>query len=195
MESPDLSLPEVLKDLNVIYSYAAKVSSIVQDLLIFSRHHSIEFDNVNIRAVIERAVGVFQNDLKRHKCKVHLKMPSDVPDVYGNMDRLEQVFQNLVSNAIDSMPDGGNIYIEAEIPTGQPDSVAIKIRDEGEGIAEENLRRIFDPFFTTKKLGRGSGLGLSICYGIIKNHGGDITVRSVVNEGSLFTVYLPVKNK
>jgi signal transduction histidine kinase len=194
MESKDLSLPEVvIKDLDVIYSYAAKVSSIVQDLLIFSRHHSTEFDNVNIRAVIERAVGIFQNDLKRNKCAVHLNMPPYIPDVYGDMDRLEQVFQNLVSNAIGSMPDGGNIYIEAEIPTGQPDSVAIKIRDEGEGIAEENLRRIFNPFFTTKKLGRGSGLGLSICYGIIKNHGGEITVKSVVDKGSLFTVYLPVK--
>lgn len=194
MESQDFSLPEgVLKDLFVIYSYAAKVSSIVQDLLIFSRHHTTEFGDVNIRTVIERVAGMSHNDLKRNKCAVHLNMPSYIPDVYGDMDRLEQVFQNLVSNAIDSMPDGGNIYIEAEVSAGQPDYVAIRVRDEGEGIAEENLHRIFDPFFTTKKLGRGSGLGLSICYGIIKNHGGDITVRSAVNEGSLFTVYLPVK--
>ncbi len=91
------------------------------------------------------------------------------------------------------MPEGGRIYIEAEVSDEKPDFLEVRVRDEGEGIPEENLHRIFDPFFTTKKLGRGTGLGLSICYGIIKNHGGDITVKSIVNEGSVFTVYLPLK--
>ncbi len=194
MESKELFLPEVvLKDLNVIYSYAAKVSSIVHDLLIFSRHHSVEFKHVNIKAIIERVIEMLQNDLNKSRCMVHLNMSASVSDIYGDTDRLEQVFWNLLTNAIDAMPHGGNIYIEAESSRERPDFLEVRVSDGGEGIAEENLHRIFDPFFTTKKVGRGSGLGLSICFGIIKNHGGDITVKSVVNEGSVFTVYLPVK--
>ena len=194
MEAKDLLLPEsVLKDLDVISSYAAKVSSIVQDLLIFSRHHPVEFGHVNIKAIIEMVVGMLQDDLNKNKCIVHTNIPLSVPYIYGDADRLEQVFLNLIANAIDAMTDGGDIYIDAEIPLGRPDFILVRIRDEGEGIAEENLHRIFDPFFTTKKLGKGSGLGLSICYGIIKNHGGDITVQSVLNKGSIFSVYLPLK--
>ena len=158
----------MLKDLDVISSYAAKVSSIVQDLLIFSRHHPVEFGHVNIKAIIEMVVGMLQDDLNKNKCIVHTNIPLSVPYIYGDADRLEQVFLNLIANAIDAMTDGGDIYIDAEIPLGRPDFILVRIRDEGEGIAEENLHRIFDPFFTTKKLGKGSGLGLSICYGIIK---------------------------
>ncbi len=194
MEAKELLLPKsVLKDLDVISSYAAKVSSIVQDLLIFSRHHPVEFEHVGIKAIIEMVVGMLQDALNKNKCIVHMNMPLSVPYIYGDADRLEQVFRNLIANAIDAMPDGGDIYIDAEIPLERPDFLLIRIRDEGEGIAEENLHRIFDPFFTTKKLGKGSGLGLSICYGIIKNHGGDIAVKSVLNKGSIFSVYLPLK--
>lgn len=194
MEAKELLLPEsVMKDLDVISSYAAKVSSIVQDLLIFSMHHPVEFEHVNIKAIIEMVVGMLQDDLNKNKCIVHTNIPLSVPYIYGDADRLEQVFLNLIANAIDAMPDGGNIYIDAEIPLGRPDFLSIRMKDEGEGIAEEDLHRIFDPFFTTKKLGKGSGLGLSICHGIIKNHGGDITVKSVLNKGSIFSVYLPLK--
>lgn len=194
MEAKELSLPEiVLKDLDVISSYAAKVSSIVQDLLIFSRHHPVEFGRVNIKAIIETVAGMLRDELIRNGCIVHMDIPHSVPDIYGDADRLEQVFRNLIANAVDAMPDGGNIYIDAEIPSERPDFLLVRIKDEGEGIAEENMHRIFDPFFTTKKLGKGSGLGLSICYGIIKNHGGDITVKSVLNRGTIFSVYLPLR--
>ncbi|MEW6738822.1 MAG: ATP-binding protein [Nitrospirota bacterium] len=194
MEAKELLLPEsVLKDLDVISSYAAKVSSIVQDLLIFSRHHPVEFGHINIKAIIETVAGMLHDDLDRNGCIAHMDIPHSVPDIYGDADRLEQVFRNLIANAIDAMPDGGNIYIDARIPSERPDFLLVRIKDEGEGIAEENLHRIFDPFFTTKKLGKGSGLGLSICYGIIKNHGGDITVKSVLNSGTIFSVYLPLR--
>jgi signal transduction histidine kinase len=194
IEAEELSLPDlVLKDLDVIYSYASKVSTIVQDLLIFSRHHSVEFGDVNVKTVIERVITMLASDLSNNGCKAYMRI-SSADDIYGDADRLEQVFRNLLKNAVDSMPDGGNIYIEAEPSRERLGFLEVRFRDEGEGISEENLLRIFDPFFTTKKLGKGSGLGLSICYGIIKNHGGDISVRSAVNEGTVFTVYLPIKS-
>lgn len=194
MESTELSLPSiVLKDLDVISSYASRVSSLVQDLLIFSRYHSSEFDSVDIKALLERVTGILKDEADRSGCKIHIGIPSNIPEIYGDVDKLEQVFRNLVANAIDAMPHGGNIYLETEESLEKPDFLKIKVRDGGEGIQEENLHRIFDPFFTTKKLGKGSGLGLSICYGIIKNHGGDIKVKSVLNNGSVFTVYLPIR--
>lgn len=194
IEAKELMLPEsILKDLDVIASYAVKVSSIVQDLLIFSRHHPVEFRSVNLKEIIETVVVMLYEELNKNRCSVHVNIPPSVPAIYGDADRLEQVFQNLLANAIDAMPSGGNIYIDAEVSVEKPDFVVVKVKDEGTGITEENLCRIFDPFFTTKKLGKGSGLGLSICYGIIKNHNGDISVKSALNEGSIFSVYLPIK--
>ncbi len=194
MEADELALPAgVLKDLDVIYSNAAKVSSIVQDLLIFSRHHPVKLEYADIRPLIKRVVDVLYEDLRRNNCSVHINIPPSIPAIHGDTDRLEQVFINLISNAIDAMPEGGNIYIDAVVSDERQGFLELSIRDEGEGISEENLHRIFDPFFTTKKLGKGSGLGLSICYGIIKSHGGEIRVKSRVNNGSVFTVFLPVK--
>lgn len=192
MEAVETSLPDgVLKDLDVIYSYAAKVSSIVQDLLIFSRHHSVECEDLDTGLLLRRVEGVLLDEIKRRNCSLHVDIHPSGRVVCGDAERLEQVFMNLISNAVDAMPDGGNISIEAEGSRERPEFVEITIADEGMGIKEEDLNRIFDPFFTTKRLGKGSGLGLSICYGIVKNHGGDITVRSRQDEGTVFTLYLP----
>ncbi|MFO0754073.1 MAG: ATP-binding protein [Thermodesulfovibrionales bacterium] len=195
MEANELELPAVvMKDLDVIYSCAAKVSSTIQDLLIFSRHQSSEVEEINLKKLIEGVIGMLQRDLQMNSCTVHLSLSPDTRHVYGDSDRLEQVFRNLISNAIDAMPGGGSIVIETEHPV-EREGIIIRVRDEGEGIPEENLYRIFDPFFTTKRLGKGSGLGLSICYGIMKNHGGDIRAQSTPGEGSTFSLYLPNKRK
>ncbi|MBZ0158020.1 MAG: GAF domain-containing protein [Alphaproteobacteria bacterium] len=195
MEAKELELSaSLMKDLDVIYSCAAKVSSTIQDLLIFSRHHSAETEEINLKGLIEGVIGMLQRDLQMNNCTVHLAVSPDTPYVYGDSDRLEQVFRNLVSNAIDAMPEGGDILIETERSL-EREGVIIKVKDEGEGIPEENLHRIFDPFFTTKRLGKGSGLGLSICYGIVKNHGGDIRAQSTPMGGSTFSIYLPYKRK
>lgn len=194
MEADELSLsPTVLKDLNVIYNNAAKVSTLVQDLLIFSRHHPVEFQPVNLSALLDRVIGTLQGVLDENGCRIHVRIPAGIPPAVGDSDRLEQVFRNLIANAADAMPWGGDIVIEAERDGDRSDRVTIHIRDEGEGISQENLLRIFDPFFTTKKLGRGSGLGLPICYGIIKSHGGDIKVTSEPGRGSTFSLSLPLQ--
>lgn len=191
MEAQELALPAVvMKDLEVIYSCAAKVSSTIQDLLIFSRHHLANVEEINLKKLIEGVIGMLQRDLQTNACMVHLSLSPDALDVYGDSDRLEQVFRNLIANAIDAMPGGGDIVIETE-RSAERGGVIIRVKDRGEGIPEGTLHRIFDPFFTTKRLGKGSGLGLSICYGIMKNHGGDIRAQSTPGEGSTFSLYLP----
>jgi len=195
MEAQDSALPDpVIKDLDMISSQAVKVSSLVQDLLIFSRHHPVTFEQVNMGALLERVAAMCQGELNKSDCVLHLNAPRSLPAVQGDGERLEQVFLNLISNAVHAMPEGGNIYMDIVLPFEKPDRLEIRIRDEGMGIAENHLHRIFDPFFTTKKLGKGTGLGLSICFGIVKNHGGNISVESVVNKGSMFTVALPLRS-
>ncbi|MFN3479003.1 MAG: ATP-binding protein [Thermodesulfovibrionales bacterium] len=193
MEAEELAIPEtVLKDLEVVQLYAMKASSIVKDLLIFSRSPSVEFRPIRIESVLRDAIMALESDLKKGNCSVETIIGEDIPELMGDYDRLEQVFRNLIANAIDAMPGGGKILIETRISSERNGFIEVTVNDEGTGIPDEIIHRIFDPFFTTKKLGKGTGLGLSICYGIIKNHGGNITVQTAINKGSIFTVYLPL---
>lgn len=95
----------------------------------------------------------------------------------------------MATNAIDAMPDGGKLWIRA---AARPNRLAIEIEDTGIGIPSEDLSKIFEPFFTTKEVGKGTGLGLAVCYGIITDHGGRVSVRSNVGKGTTFTIYLPI---
>ena len=175
MEAQDTALPDsLIKDLNAISLYASKVSSLVQDLLVFSRHHPAAFEQMHVAPLLERIAAMHRDELSRRNCRLHIDLPGALPGIRGDADRLEQVFVNLLSNAMDSMPNGGSIWISALAAPERPGILEISVRDEGTGIDENNLHRIFDPFFTTKKIGKGTGLGLSICFGIIKSHGGDI---------------------
>ncbi|HTU01601.1 MAG TPA: ATP-binding protein, partial [Candidatus Sulfotelmatobacter sp.] len=110
--------------------------------------------------------------------------------------QLEQVFQNILKNSLDAMPDGGKITIAMGTRARADGSeVEVRIADTGVGIPPDDLPRIFDPFFTTKDVGKGTGLGLSVSYGIVRAHGGTIQVQSQVGKGSLFTVSLPVRGR
>jgi signal transduction histidine kinase len=193
MEADENSLPQSIRDdLDVIYSYAAKVSSIVQDLLVFSRYYSVNPRVLSVKDVVERVREMLTEELKAARCRVVIDSYNSAGEVIGDPDRLEQVFYNLIKNAIDAMPGGGGINVRIEKSEERPGFVRISVSDEGEGIDDSIINRIFDPFFTTKKIGKGTGLGLSICYGIIKNHCGDIMVESKKGVGSTFHVYLPV---
>jgi len=116
----------------------------------------------------------------------------DLPAVLGSVTRLQQVFLNLFMNARDAMPQGGLLQVSTLAHNG---SVAIEVTDTGAGIPPENLQRIFDPFFTTKATGRGTGLGLSVSYGIIKEHAGKVDVRSTPGKGTSFRLEFPVARK
>ncbi len=150
--------------------------------------------------------------LVRHQAKgarVTIKESYDenLPPVPLDADQIKQVFLNMMTNAIQAMPEGGELKVvtaywpQAQSPDGSTDSpqrladcVAIEFHDTGTGISTENLLRIFDPFFTTKEVGQGTGLGLSISQGIVERHGGKIEVESEMGRGSIFTVLLPAPN-
>jgi signal transduction histidine kinase len=121
--------------------------------------------------------------------QIEVEAQENLPMVSGDMGQLQQAVVALATNAIDAMPDGGTLTLRA-IHSGS--RVLVQVKDTGIGIAPENMTKIFDPFFTTKDVGRGTGLGLAVCYGILSDHGGRLDVRSSVGVGTTFTITLPV---
>ena len=132
-------------------------------------------------------LSLLEHQLERGRIKVRKEM-TDLPLVRGNENRLQQVFFNLILNARDAMPRGGWLTLATH---ADEDSVVVEVRDTGHGIKREDIKRIYDPFFTTKGIGRGTGLGLSVSYGIVQEHGGAIFVESVPGQGTTFQVALP----
>jgi len=131
--------------------------------------------------------------LHASKIAVNAQLSQALPLIYANSGKLQQVFMNLIMNACDAMPRGGELTIAT---TDCEDSfVRVEVSDNGAGIAPEHLNKIFDPFFTTKSTSRGTGLGLAVTYGIIREHLGKIEVQSTVGRGSSFRVELPVERK
>jgi signal transduction histidine kinase len=126
---------------------------------------------------------------------LHKELAPNLPLVYGNSNLLQQVFTNIIVNSMQSMPEGGDLWVKTRFSPSVGEfggAAEIIISDTGAGIPEEHLHKVFEPFFTTKKTGEGTGLGLSVSYGIVKEHGGEIKITSKVGEGSTFTVILPI---
>src|SRR5712691_8447270 len=169
-----------------------RASEIVNNLLNFSRTGAAEFAPVNLNQVVEETLSLAAHPFKTSRVNVIKHLQDDLPAVLGSANRLQQVFLNLFLNARDAMPSGGIL----EVRTGsQNGSVEVEITDTGAGIPRENVHRIFDPFFTTKGSGRGTGLGLSVSYGIIKEHAGRIDVRSTPGKGTSFHLEFPLARK
>jgi signal transduction histidine kinase len=177
---------EISQELESIERNIEKASIIAQELLQFSRRDEARFINVDINSIIKSTLILMEYKLK--SVKVHQEL-SDVPDVPGDPVKLEQVFINVIRNSIDALPHGGDIYISSSHKHG---FVGIEISDNGTGIADEDTQKLFEPFFTTKEVGKGSGLGLSICYSIIKQHNGDISISSTEGKGTTVTIKLPL---
>ncbi|HYL10503.1 MAG TPA: ATP-binding protein [Candidatus Acidoferrales bacterium] len=169
-----------------------RASEIVNNLLNFSRTGAGEFVPVNLNRVVEETLSLAAHPFKTSRVNVIKNLQDSLPDVLGSANRLQQVFLNLFLNARDAMPDGGILEVRTASQNG---SVEIEITDTGTGIPRENVHRIFDPFFTTKGSGRGTGLGLSVSYGIIKEHAGKIDVRSTPGKGTAFHLEFPVARK
>ncbi len=173
-----------------IINQASRASEVVRNLLDFSRAETPVFDRLHIKDVIDKTLDLIKNQIMIVGVKLERIIPDKIPPIRGNLHNLEQVFLNLFLNAIQAMPNGGKITVEVrETENGY---VAVDVSDTGVGIKPEDLEKIFDPFYTTKPAGRGTGLGLSIVYGIIKKHGGYVEVKSEVNGGTTFTIYLPI---
>ena len=166
---------------------AERVKNIVLDLKGFSRSEESELKPNDINAGIESTINIVWNELKyKAALKRHY---GDIPLTRCNLGQLNQVFMNLLMNAVQAIKDNGEITVRTWADGG---NIYIAVSDTGCGIPEQNLGRIFDPFFTTKEVGSGTGLGLSMSYDIIKEHKGDIKVESRMGEGATFTVRLPI---
>ncbi|HUK30866.1 MAG TPA: ATP-binding protein [Candidatus Acidoferrum sp.] len=169
-----------------------RASEIVNNLLNFSRVGSSQFSEVSLNAVVEETLSLVTHPLKTARIEVVQHLQGDLPPVLGSMNRLQQVFLNLFMNARDAMPAGGVLDIRTACSNG---TVEVDVSDTGVGIPRDQLHRIFDPFFTTKSTGRGTGLGLSVSYGIIKEHAGKIDVKSAPGRGTQFRLEFPVARK
>jgi len=169
-----------------------RASEIVNNLLNFSRTGAAEFTEVDLNAVVEETLSLVAHPFRTAQVQVSRNLQEQLPPVLGSNNKLQQVFLNLFMNARDSMPSGGTVEVRTASHNG---SVEIEITDSGSGIPQENLHRIFDPFFTTKSMGRGTGLGLSVSYGIIKEHAGKVDVRSSQGKGTSFRLEFPIARK
>ena len=169
-----------------------RASEIVNNLLNFSRTGAAEASDVDVNRVVEETLSLVAHPLKTSHIHVVKELGQPLPPVRGSANKLQQVFLNLFLNARDAMPGGGMLEVRTAAQNG---SVEIEIADTGGGIERDHIHRIFDPFFTTKSSGRGTGLGLSVSYGIIKEHAGKIDVRSTPGKGTSFHVEFPAVKK
>jgi two-component system, NtrC family, sensor kinase len=165
-----------------------RASEIVNSLLNFSRTSSTEFVSVDLNKVSRETIPLVEHQLSKAGVDIKLSLDENLPKIKGNPGKLQQVLLNLFLNARDAMESGGSLAISSGSGDG---TVHLTIADSGAGIAPENLTRIFDPFFTTKAARKGTGLGLSVSYGIVREHGGEIEVTSVVGAGTRFELIFP----
>ena len=189
-EEPSLD-PELKPDLDIIIKETRRCARIVKGLLEFSRASVPQKKDVNLNKLIESVTYLLQQQSSFFNIQIITDLDEDIPDLLADPNQLSQVLMNIIINASHATQEGGSITVRTGYES-EDRCVVVKIIDTGCGIPKENLGRIFDPFFTTKS--DGTGLGLAVSYGIIKNHGGDIDVKSEVGKGTTFTIKLPVQD-
>ncbi|MGD8731966.1 MAG: ATP-binding protein [Anaerolineales bacterium] len=186
-EDPNLD-EFTIEALRTIRESATRANTIVTDLLKFARQSTPVIHRRDIRETLSSVFRLTEYLMRKGHVNLSEELSEKAVMVTYDAQQIEQVLINLITNAIQAMPDGGNLFIRLEEKEAD---VEITVRDEGIGIPEEYLGKIFDPFFTTKAEGEGTGLGLSVSYGIVSQHGGHIDVESQVGVGTIFTVVLP----
>ena len=185
------NLDEFMLALKQIHTQGRRCKEITHKLLSFARKTSPDLEKLQINDSIAEVVAI-TNMAAYTKCSIYTHLDERIPSIYGSQTEIQQVILNLINNSLYALgKDGGQIDITSRLET---DCVLIVVEDNGPGIPEANLNRIFDPFYTTKPVGKGSGLGLSICFGIIKKMGGEIVAHSIVDEGTRFEIRFPLKN-
>ena len=184
---------EIERAVEKIQYHGNRCKEITSKLLSFARKTDTTVHDVDINALLEELVALSSQRAKYGMVEIQIDFQEDLPSLRASTSELQQVFFNLINNAIDAMdPDGGTLRISSR---QRENTLAIAVSDTGKGIPEANLDRIFDPFFTTKPVGKGTGLGLSICYGIIEKMGGKVEVSSTVGTGTTFSTFLPFQNE
>ncbi|MCA1742486.1 MAG: DUF3365 domain-containing protein, partial [Desulfovibrionales bacterium] len=183
--------PQGLKDLHTIEKQTLNCKRIVTDLLHFSRRQESSKAYSSINTTIEEVMHIFKHQFKKQKIKLELDLDPEIPDVNFDENKIKQVFVNLIMNACQAIGKTGEISISSRF-VKEKGLVLIAIRDSGYGMDAEVKSKIFDPFFSTKKTGESTGLGLSVSYGIVQDHGGNIQVQSEPGQGTEFEISLPV---
>ncbi len=172
-----------------ILKQALRASDVVKNLLEFSRSRATQYEEADLAEILRETLRIAGNQIKMSRVRLHDEIDDNLPRISCNRQGLQQVFLNLITNALHAMPDGGDLTIRAT--TAADRKIRIAVQDTGTGISEADLPHIFDPFFTTKDVGKGTGLGLSVSFGIVKKHGGHISVDSRLGQGTTFTVTFP----
>lgn len=175
--------------LGLIRSEAFRCKSITNGLLDFSRGRTGNRFEIDILEVIKSSARLITHQKRGDNIKIKLELDSEMSLVKADEGQIQQAIIALATNGIDAMPQGGTLTFRA---SSQHNRVVIEVQDTGIGIASEELSKIFEPFYTTKEVGKGTGLGLAVCYGIITEHGGRVSVRSNVGVGTTFSIYLPI---
>ena len=185
---------ELLDDFNeyigIILKECGRCQEIVQGLLSFSRQAPTDFASVDLNSLVADTLKLLQIHLKHQSQEIfQLELDDSLPPIRGDAPQLKQLILNLFHNALDAVRDGGTITLRTYTEHGG--WVVLAVEDTGCGVASEHLDKLFEPFFTTKPAGKGIGIGLSTCYNITREHGGEISVQSTQGQGSTFFVRLP----
>lgn len=185
-------LEQFKKYLSLMSKELERCGDIVSGLLSFSRESPREFKDIDLNEVLEAVINLTRHKMKLRNIDLITRLSPGLLIIRGNDSQLQQCFLNLIFNAIAAMPEGGQLHVLSKYGNAKK-NVCVEIRDTGYGIPEETLDHIYDPFFTTKEAGEATGLGLSIVYGVTKNHGGNIKVNTKVGEGTSFVLDFPTQ--
>ncbi|MCP3889584.1 MAG: hypothetical protein GY702_12035 [Desulfobulbaceae bacterium] len=180
----------IIDSLHGVSKSVDRCRAITHRLLGFARRGDVSMSLVQANDIIKEVLAFLDNSMIHNRILAKLELADNLPEVISDHLQLQQVFLNIINNAIDAIGKNGSISILSYLVAGE---VRVVIQDDGSGIDSQMLSHIFEPFYTTKETGKGTGLGLSISYGLIKKLGGDITVRSTLGEGTAFTITLPTK--
>jgi two-component system NtrC family sensor kinase len=183
---------KLLSIVDSVLGSVARCQAVTHRLLGFARHMDVQSETIDLHALLKDVLGFLGREAEYRNIKVSFDVAEDLPTIEGDRSQLQQVFLNILNNALAAVDNGG--AIEITLKPGEDHTVVVIVTDNGKGIPEGDIKKIFEPFFTTKK-GGGTGLGLSITYGIVKNLGGEIAVNSKLGVGTSFTVILPEKRK
>lgn len=185
-DSPDVA--DLQEYLGLIRNEAFRCKSITNGLLDFSRVRAGNRVPVNISETIKASARLIAHQNRGERIEIKIEDDGDLPLVNADEGQIQQAIIALATNAIDAMPEGGTLTFRSFVERNR---VMVEVKDTGNGINQDDLSKIFEPFFTTKEVGKGTGLGLAVCYGIVTEHSGRLTVRSKVGLGTTFTISLP----
>lgn len=178
----------IRRKLTLVQSQISRLSEIVRRLLDATRRPKLELEPINLNDLIQNVAALIKPTLMTRKIELVDQLDPDLPLIQADQKQLEQVLLNLINNSLDAMPNGGRLHMKTEI--GPEHKVTVKIMDTGSGIPPDHIDKLFQPMFTTKEIGQGTGLGLSICLGIVKEHGGEIEVKTTPGQGTTFSIQL-----